>query len=882
MISFSLIIDNTPIDLFSDESVQLVRKVKDLGDVSQARIEYTQQFTIPSTPTNDAIFSNFFEENILLSSWNPYLKKDAQIFIHSLPVFKGVIELNGVQYKNGLPYSYDIIFYGQVKDVVVEWGEQNLSDIDWSAYNHTVDYNAVIDSWYGNLLGGDILYPIADWHIGLQYCRKPIVPDNWYDQGIDINDLRPAILFKEMLTTCFSSLGATLTGSFLDKASLNNLYVAPMQGAGPLQNPTNSTLGFEVTRSGTYTINASTNFYNSYAYIPFNVETSDPSGSWSTTNYEYTSRTNGTFGFEFSVNVDSIVPASGVYDAGVYFAILVNNQPSTYESVVSVTGSHTLTASLTISRGDTIAVGVYSMYGAVISAPIFKTTSVPFGIEGSVMDMSLVMPKLKVTDFINGTLKAFNCIIVATGETSYEIHNIDDWYALGETKDFTKYIDTKSILHKKLDIPKSIKMKHQDGNDLASQQFASVNARQYGEVNASPIVDFAKDELEVESIFNVITPQLLREVNDKGAFVGYTNLQIPTMLDKDGEALDQPLNLFYYVGREATTFTYQLNGTTQYEFPLISSYSAFPTNSSTYSLAYGLEVTLQGDMPSKTMFVEYWQRYLSRLFSTQSRIVYFDAIIPVGEWLTLELNDTIAVSGNYYKIQSITYDMLTEKASLELLTYPDVDILTISSNGLTPQWTNATSTPNGITTLTGDIFAKQVTNAINIFGGYAVDVLSQTTFNNNNITKYKGVIDRIMQRKRVKIAKNNESHSVTTPIDNSYAIVPLDVDYNVGDGEDFVFSDVDDWIYYKYGGDLKITCTIGIGHNINKDMGIAILIDGQETLANTNMGKTDQSSSVTVIAQVSPEQKIQVGLKCFENHVGLVNINSVVLMVEVV
>jgi hypothetical protein len=46
----------------------------------------------------------------------------------------------------------------------------------------------------------------------------------------------------------------------------------------------------------------------------------------------------------------------------------------------------------------------------------------------------------------------------------------------------------------------------------------------------------------------------------------------------------------------------------------------------------------------------------------------------VNEWLQLEMNDTIAVSGNYYKIQNIEYDILNEKAHLVLISYPDVEV----------------------------------------------------------------------------------------------------------------------------------------------------------------------------------------------------------------
>ena len=40
-----------PLDLFSDETIQLTRQIKELQDLSNAHTDFTQQFTIPSTPT---------------------------------------------------------------------------------------------------------------------------------------------------------------------------------------------------------------------------------------------------------------------------------------------------------------------------------------------------------------------------------------------------------------------------------------------------------------------------------------------------------------------------------------------------------------------------------------------------------------------------------------------------------------------------------------------------------------------------------------------------------------------------------------------------------------------------------------------------------------
>ena len=86
MIRFSLQIDGTPVDLFNDESIPLTRQLKDLMNLSTVWTDYTKDFQIPASETNNAIFENWFDENMVMGTWNPNLGKDGTIFIHGLPV----------------------------------------------------------------------------------------------------------------------------------------------------------------------------------------------------------------------------------------------------------------------------------------------------------------------------------------------------------------------------------------------------------------------------------------------------------------------------------------------------------------------------------------------------------------------------------------------------------------------------------------------------------------------------------------------------------------------------------------------------------------------------------------------------------------------------
>jgi len=856
-----------PLDLFGDETIQLTRQIKELQDLSNAHTDFTQQFTIPSTPTNDPIFQNYFDENILLDGWNAFLKLDAAIYIHGLPVFDGCIELTGVEFKNGLPRQYNIVFYGQSKKAIADWGEKILNEVDWSAYNHTVTYANVVSSWAGGLLSGKIMYPVADWHLGMQYCKVPVVQNNLYDQGLSVNDLRPAILLKEMVTACFADIGYTISGSLLDKDNFTDLYVIPQNAAGPIQNPNNEDAKIDVNYSAT--LNATpTALWNK---LIFDTETSDPSNLYNTTTGIYAAPFNGQYTFRISGN-------SGSATGNVSFAIRYGGNVRV-ESVTATLGAFELNYIININANTNVYVEYWTTRGNTLTSLQWEITQVPYGLENSTMDMAVVMPQIKVGDFIQKFLKTYNGILVPVSDTEFELHNIDDYYADGSTKNWTEYIDITDIKHEKMPIPGRITMQHTEAEDQANVAFKSLNNRNYGSVDVSPEVDFSADELNIETPFSVFTPAVIREVDTKGQLVGETDLQIPVVLDADNKGVKSDLWLYYYVGFTSTSDSWKLNNVDQFSYPLISSYSDYPTASGDFSLAFGLETTLSGDTPTNTMYVEFWRAYLSRLYSSKSRVVYLDAVLPVGEWLNLQMNDTIAVSSNYYKIQSIEYDMLAERAKLVLISYPDVDVQKYTSTGDHVGWENGDDRVDGVSVLNGDSVGRAVTHGKpDLNGDVTVDNLGQKGYGFSNVGFLNRAVRELLKGINVITAYATSTETITVDEFGNYTAVSLDSSQVYGNEAYFALgtNSVDISVSARY----KITGMIGINHSHGHDLSVAVLVNDQITLAECNVGTTDQSTSVSTILDLNAGDIVTLGVSCIQNHSGDVDINTARLMVE--
>jgi hypothetical protein len=426
-----------------------------------------------------------------------------------------------------------------------------------------------------------------------------VVDNNLYSGGLAINDLRPALLLKEMVTACFADIDYTLSGSLLDKDNFNDLFVIPMSGAGPVQNTGNVDAKIDVGITSYTTPSVTGN-----VRIIFPTVTSDPLSLYDNTTGVYTAPYNGQYTLQLSGSVSALTGAT-------FIKVSTNGNLKQFGSVGSQ-GAFSGTIIVDLNRGDSLSILQQTKGVTIFSSFDFEIIEVPFGIDGSTLDFEVVMPSMKVSDFINGFLRTYNAVLIPVSNTEFELHNIDDYYALGDTKEWTDYIDMTDIKHEKVPIPRKISMAHKEAEDLANVQYTAINNQAYGSVSASPEVDFANEELNIESPFAVFVPSVIREKDINNQVVRDTELQIPVVLDSDFKAVKGDLYLAYFVERKTIVAdTFQLEGIDQYSYPLMSTYQDYPTTTATKSVAFGVEATISGNAATATLYDEFFKTYLS-------------------------------------------------------------------------------------------------------------------------------------------------------------------------------------------------------------------------------------------------------------------------------
>ena len=661
----SILIGNIPLDLFADEGINLTRKVKSLTDVGTLFTDFSQSFTIPATPNNNAVFEHYSNLDIA-TPFDAQFGVEADLYVEGIKLFSGTLELVKASLIDLVPDSYEVVFYGAIKSLSNTFGEDTLQQINFDR-DHTLNFSNIVSSWNGTLLSGDVRYPVVD------YGARPT--GAWVYGGtnpasnianpagaVQPAELRPAIRLTTALVRIFADYGLTLSIDTGISSKAEDMYLLGMEKEGygigvdgALMDA--STTGTTITA---FALNVPTSF----------TEALDEANAFTPSS--------GLFTAPFTANFTMQVTLSGAsanvttpdgfrwYQNGSLVAAINAQDYTAPTSGTSVIQFNTGT----IPIGTTIQLVFTSTQTFTVDIQWQVIDYTPKNAYTGSVTIQQFMPSLKVREFVNGCLKMFNAVLLPDGDT-YTLVNLYDWYEAGVTKDWTAYIDTSKIDISKIPVYRRINLKHKTSDDLANAAFKQSAGRQFGALEyLLDEYEFATDELVVETPFAVIPTTYENFLTSGGAVNGVTDLEIIKAMDTSGQPLQIPLTLLYWAGRQATGYGFWFGTGFQTQFPYFRNFSARPTVASTDAVTFGREDAPIGeDYPLETLYTAYWRDHFRRIYDPSTRYYEAQAYIPVGEWLRLDLSDEIVVAGRRFRIEELSYDLTTQRASVKLYTY---------------------------------------------------------------------------------------------------------------------------------------------------------------------------------------------------------------------
>lgn len=636
------------IELYDDEKISITSSVQDIADVSKAKTDFTQSFTIPASTTNNEIFKHWYESS-LIGGFDHRVKYDGFIEIGTHTFREGSFALNDVKYKNNRPNSYSIVFYGKAKSIKDTFKEDKLSSLDFSSLNHSFTSSEVISRITGTT--SDVAYPLFA-HDRLYTYNDASSNDVTTNTGsIKWNSLFPAVKVRKIFDFIETKYGLTFTGAFLDYVQFNKLWMLFKNAETFTQNLEPLKVDFTSKSTGFTELNLTTD------EIGFLNRTSSGIGSYRHIYFETLTVSTLTpyniLIFKNGVLENSFSNITGISGQRRFFVGNITTESLNDKYTIYIQGEAGMSfTSRLIYRGGVNTTFTYTATGTS------QTIT-------SDINIGSYAPDIKVIDFFTGLVKMFNLVIIPQDETTYELIPLELYYNDGKYNDISANVITDEIGIKKTSMYKNINFKYQASENILNNAFNNLFL---------PTRNYAYGDLAYEQIDSLESSTFSVELPFENAMyetISSSYFQTITFKDKDlNNYVPKPL-LMYDNGLQSVSPAIRIDLNTG-SFTNINSYRRFSNdvnNGVLMSLNWGEEISSwYFSNAVNGLYKRHYENYLGNIFDIKSRLVIVKAYFNPVELVNIKLNDRIIIRDKRYTINKMTSDLTTGETTFELLT----------------------------------------------------------------------------------------------------------------------------------------------------------------------------------------------------------------------
>lgn len=657
----TIFVGDEELDMFGDEDIVINLSVQNIQDISKVFTDFTQGFSVPASPRNNAIFSHYYRTDIVGGS-DYRLRAEGYIEINGLIFRYGSIELEGVQMRQNAPYAYDITFYGLLVNLTDLFGEDYLYDLEsLNAFNHTYD-EATIYSGLTSTALDPVYYPLISAQDVWIYDSDN---NNHQEENIAFHginethgirhfDLKPAIPIQEIVNAIQTKYGVTFNVSGINE--YDKLYMWCHRTAGYMYERVDYTMPWvQITFASTGT--------------PSVFDTS--TGIWTVAD---------TYTYDFTIIIDD---ATVDYEIGIF----VNNQLfQGYSITAHPTSTETRTFSAALNQGDEVNVYARAKQFSTLQLQVSEITA----FDGMTVymnasnasaqtlpaevDIPSLMPEQRIVDFLSSLCKMFNLVIIPTSSTEFDLLPLNDWYTAGSDVDLSQYFDITESQVERPQLYKQIQFQYNETGAITGENYRLTNNLGYGDLRSEFVFD-TDEELTVQPQFDQMLFSRFTDIDDGVLTPVLAGFAITRELES---YLGQPfvfyINGFVDVSSKPVSFIDKSNvitGNTSVEVTDIvyaNSSSEQYSSAGTYSTNYGADLDpFMLESVTKSLYYVYWQDYVTDLYDPSRRLVRIPAILPLGKILNFNLANKLLWNGERWIVNNVQINLTTGKAEFELL-----------------------------------------------------------------------------------------------------------------------------------------------------------------------------------------------------------------------
>jgi hypothetical protein len=657
----TIYIEGQRIELFNDETINVTSSIQNVKDLSLTYTDFSQGFTVPASTHNNAIFEHWYQSDVNATT-DPNLRKDGYIEIDLVTFRKGKIQLDGAVVSNGKPSAYKITFFGEGVTLKDLFGEDLLSDLDYTALSHNFTSAEVLVRITNTTNLYDVKYPLITSNRIWEYQSiPPNVPfPNWLVNTLTQNDIHsnsgainkdelfPAVRVTRILQAIASKYGITFNGTFLTDERFTKLFLW-FKGKETL---VKTSYGYNLT--STTVVPTFVNYDLTQTYT-------------AATNTIHVEELTAVITHRLVYNITSTTSSADyyidVYQNGNLYNTIVGSGTGVYtlDNIAQVVGLDALyTFKIRTSGANTIASNLVYEVDYVTSGSVntdYLTVTYSSLAMALVLDLSANAPQMKVGDFLKGIMLMFNMTIYSIKDNEYWLEPLDDWYSKGAVVDITQHTDVTSIEMERMPLYKKIQFKFEDSECFLNKNFSQTYNRSYGDTTYQ--YNYDGGEFTIEVPFENLLEQ---------KFTG-TNLQVGYSLNGEfSPYVPKPVLLYQYTNKTCN-FKYKNDGGGH---STVTSYTPFGQdllfNNSDVTLNFAPETSTLLEYPiQNTQFSQYYFSYLYNLYNLKQRLVNVKTNLPTSLITNLQLNDRLVIRDKRYIINEMQSNLNTGDVDFQLL-----------------------------------------------------------------------------------------------------------------------------------------------------------------------------------------------------------------------
>lgn len=698
-----IFIEDQELDVNQGFTNQLTYSVDDLNNLDSKTTSFSKTIVLPGTNTNNRLLGNIFEvgnanftvdsDRNLAYNFNASKSAKARIEMDGIQVMKGTLRLLEI-IVDGDYIEYEVALFGELGGFVSKLGAKKLTDLNFSAYNHTYNITNIANSWDSANAGQGYYYPLIDYGNVSSPTNALFQKRNYY-----FTAFRPALFVREYISKIITDAGYTFESNFFNTDFFKRLIIPNNQqrlsvkrnrifSGSPTSTVTSNnkiTIGnlilgnFTTSDNKTFTYTGATAFNGT---IECNFQ-----GTWTIPSVP--SFTSGQGFGRFNLYKNDTLYIEGVIN-GQNPAIVggVGNSSSNVSFNINVNFDASLSTNDNISiRFDqyiqpifaTPATAQLTFIGNSIKINSQFPVYTPIGLNESLSISDTIPANILQKDFFASVIKLFNLMV--TDDKYKEKHLVIepyvDFYDLDRAsyQDWTNKVDRSQVLKIK---PMSevnaryYQFKYKQDNDFYNEKYRKQYAEGYGDRIFDNNLEFAKETDSVEVIFSA-TP-----------LVGYQNEdKIVSTIFKQNNNVEETTehNIRILQAKKITDVASWkvYNSTSTFGIPnTLGTYTVYPyaghlddpdvpAADINFGATKELYFTLLSGALSNNIFNAYYSPYMAEITDKDSRLLTCKMKLTQQDIFNLDFGRFVYIDGVLYRLTKIKDWSENEICEVELL-----------------------------------------------------------------------------------------------------------------------------------------------------------------------------------------------------------------------